>query len=654
MFGPLTIEIDDQVLGPSDLGGLKTKHVLEILLLARGRLVGKDALAEALWPKKLPKNVSATIETYISVLRRHLTADRDAARRLLVTLPGAYRLDDRRVDVDVWRFEDLVEQARRCEGPERLIVLTEAVGLVKGDLLEDTPYAEWVEPERRRCRERVVRANVQIATDALAIGDPVVALRHAEAAVRLDPLEETAWQAVMRAHHRLGHGDAAARALARCRRVLADELGVEPAPATVEAAGEGLDRLRTIGRAIPATAPAPNASSTASRDRRAGARHLPFLGRTQEIDRLLAAVEGCQSGRLEVVLVGARSGMGRTALLDQVHPRLAGPVGRFTYASHEVDLPSPPLAGALLEALASTAPEAARRYADFDEPARASERPAHLERLLRDNGPTVLLLDDLQWADDDTLTTIETLAQLAPDLPVAIIATVRRDLPRFAAVASALRSAAPVQLGPLDEDELGHLTPQHRQLLQMTGGHPGLMADHFRWVSSGHTGYSPSLVAAVKRQITGLGPDLAEMLRSAAALAEPVESFDLVHALDRSVADVTHLLLQALHLGVLELHDGGFRFREPAVQAILHATVPPEHRLHLAQSRLAPAPRLTDRDLASMAAARARRTARVRGPVADPCRHEQDCEAAACPARQVGGCEGTGGRGTGNAAVVPR
>lgn len=612
MFGTLSVEGGGQVRGPSDFRGVKTKQILEILLLARGHLVSKDTLADALWGDKLPKNVTATLETYVSLLRKHLSPDRDFAHRLLVTLPGAYRLDDELVWVDAWRFDDLLMQADHTDGPERLILLSEAVGLARGDLLEDAPYAEWAEAERRRYRELAVRANLRISGDTLLLGDSLAALRHAEAAVRLDPLEETAWQAVMRAHHSLGHGDAAKRALAECRESLRAGLGVEPHVETV-LAGVGDTVTHTLRIAGPRARVADSSPAAgAQSDRRVGERHLPFLGRTEELDHLLGVIDRSMSGRVQVVLIDARSGMGRTALLEHLQPKVSAALGRFTYSSHDVDLPSPPLAGAIQGALSATAGDASRRYADFQVPSSAAERPDFLDALLRNNGPTVLLLDDLQWADDETLAVIERLAQASSDLPLTVIGTVRRDVPRFAEVVAGLNSASRLQLGPLTETDLVGLPVRHRQtLLQMSGGHPGLMADHWRWISSGHTGYSPSLVAAVKRQVAGLGPALAQMLRVASTLPEPVESFDLVDALRRPVARITHELLQALRLGVLELHDGGFRFREPAVRNILSATVSPDRRALIAQSRKAPPQRLTDSDLASIAAARRLRSPRA-------------------------------------------
>ena len=78
------------------VGGAKPRGLLELLLLARGRTVSKEQLAEALWGANPPRNVAGTLEHYVCVLRRKLFVDQVQARRVLVTEPGAYRFDTSR------------------------------------------------------------------------------------------------------------------------------------------------------------------------------------------------------------------------------------------------------------------------------------------------------------------------------------------------------------------------------------------------------------------------------------------------------------------------------------------------------------------------------------------------------------------------------
>src|SRR5271167_1562560 len=91
LFGPITVEHGDRTLGPRDFGGSRPKQVLEILLAARGASVPVDRIAEMLWGEELPDNVPGSLQTFVSVLRRHLSVDPSRARELVVTEPAAYR-----------------------------------------------------------------------------------------------------------------------------------------------------------------------------------------------------------------------------------------------------------------------------------------------------------------------------------------------------------------------------------------------------------------------------------------------------------------------------------------------------------------------------------------------------------------------------------
>jgi DNA-binding SARP family transcriptional activator/pimeloyl-ACP methyl ester carboxylesterase len=228
MFGPLELQVNGTRLGPRDFGGVKPKQLLEALLLDRGRLVPKDRLADMLWAERLPQRVSATIETYVSVLRRSL------GQRLIVTDRGGYRITADEVSVDLDRYEDLLRQAAASPAAERRSPLETAVELGGQELLADEPYAEWIVPTREHYRQRQVQALVELAECCFELSDHRATIAAAERAVALEPTRERAYRAAMRAHHAAGDRDAALRTYERCRSALADELGIAP---TVETAG---------------------------------------------------------------------------------------------------------------------------------------------------------------------------------------------------------------------------------------------------------------------------------------------------------------------------------------------------------------------------------------------------------------------------------
>ena len=103
MFGPLELQFPGGCVGVRDLGGVKPKQLLELLLLARGRTVPKDRIADGLWGEALPQGVAATIESYVSVLRNRLDDGTGLGRRLITTDRGGYRLVSEFLDVEVDR-----------------------------------------------------------------------------------------------------------------------------------------------------------------------------------------------------------------------------------------------------------------------------------------------------------------------------------------------------------------------------------------------------------------------------------------------------------------------------------------------------------------------------------------------------------------------
>lgn len=108
LFGPLAMREGTRSLGDRDLGGARRKHVLAIHLAARCDRVPTDRLADLRWGEHLAQNAAAPLQTFISVLRRRLSADlATRARELLVTGPEAYRFAIEPANID--HFDQLLE-----------------------------------------------------------------------------------------------------------------------------------------------------------------------------------------------------------------------------------------------------------------------------------------------------------------------------------------------------------------------------------------------------------------------------------------------------------------------------------------------------------------------------------------------------------------
>ncbi|RDI74832.1 SARP-type DNA-binding transcriptional activator [Gaiella occulta] len=231
LFGRLEVARHDRTLGPRDLGGIKPKQVLEILLLARGAHVTRDRLAELLWGDTLPQSTGGALETYVSVLRRRLASGKEG-HKVVLTGPGSYRFSIESAEVDLDAFDELVLLAGAAAPRARRDHLEEALALARGEILEDEPYAEWVLDLRDKYREQVQQATLDAANLALTDGDFAGAHAHAQAAMARDRLDERACRAAMRALYALGRRHDALRACERCRALLLQELDVDPMPET--------------------------------------------------------------------------------------------------------------------------------------------------------------------------------------------------------------------------------------------------------------------------------------------------------------------------------------------------------------------------------------------------------------------------------------
>jgi DNA-binding SARP family transcriptional activator len=267
-FGPIAIHGAGHFLGPRDFGSVKPKQVLEILLAARGHLVPKDRLGDLLWGDKPPANVHAGLETYVSLLRRALGPKKAPARALIVTEPNAYRFAVEHANIDLDRFDSLLEQAALRTKPAARASLEQALALARGELFEDEPYARWAEELRETYREKVQQARLDAAQAAVADRDYPAALTHAEVAIETDRFDERGYRVAMVALYALGRQHHALETFRRCRIALNEELGIEPLHET-KALHTAI--LQQVGREVAAAGIEPAGEVTLPRRRRSAA-----------------------------------------------------------------------------------------------------------------------------------------------------------------------------------------------------------------------------------------------------------------------------------------------------------------------------------------------------------------------------------------------
>jgi len=253
LLGPLEATVDGTAV---DLGGLKQRALLAILLLNVNHPVHRDVIVDQLWGEHPPAGAEHAVNVYIWRLRKTLQSA--SGTQQVVTRQGAYLLRAADEQVDIALFERLAGEGRRAlaaEDPGRAsAVLGEALALWRGAPLTDFRFEPFAQAEIARLEE--LRAGVvedRIEAD-LALGRHAHVVSELEALMAADPLRERLPQQLMVALYRCGRQADALAAYQKARRALAAELGIEPCQA-----------LRQLERAIldqdPSLQPPPGTGS---------------------------------------------------------------------------------------------------------------------------------------------------------------------------------------------------------------------------------------------------------------------------------------------------------------------------------------------------------------------------------------------------------
>ena len=574
LFGALEFEDSPRTLGARDLGGARPKQVLEILLAARGHRVSTDRLADLLWGDQQPKDPSGSLQTFVSVLRRRLAPDSDWARELVITETEAYRFDTDRVELDLDCFDQLLERSAHESTRSARRSLEQALALVRGEVLEDEPYAFWAQELRGTYRGRVLGARLDAADAALAELDYGVALAHAEAAAVLDHFSERAQRTEMLALYALGRQHDALEAYRSFRARLDSELGLEPTSATrmLETA---ILRQREIQSLLP------RAIRPMHRD--TAARSIRLLGRSRELATLEHVAQRALAGSFAIVLVEGEAGVGKTRLLDEFVVSLVGArIGRASCSELEQHLPYVPLATALRSALADVELDADRLPAlaqilpelALREPQQYAEVDAleALVALVVEHAPLVLLIDDLESADPSTLAALGYLQRRCTGVPAILLAAVRSSA-TFTNPLRLLQPDARLRLEPLSSIDLAPLGIP--DLHESTGGNPRFVAET---ISNGNRPLSATLSDALLDQCRAAGAHAYRVLLAASLLEQPFDPETLAALLHLDATELVEELERLSEHRILRVDGFHFRFRYDLVRQVLVASISPARR----------------------------------------------------------------------------
>jgi DNA-binding SARP family transcriptional activator len=573
-------------------------------LACSGRRHGRDQLAALLWPDADDAHARAALRRTLSALNHALGGGAQVGgdrAGLELEAPG--------LDLDVRAFRELVAACdAHGHGPERACAacagpLERAVALHRGDFLagfalRDAPdFEDWQLAEAATLRREQAGA-LQRLVDAQAVrGHWQAAVAAAERWLALDPLHEPAHRQLMRLYAWSGQRGAAMRQYRACLRVLDEELGVPPLEETTDlyqAVIEG-----RVERPAPAAEPAGVAGQPVQLD---GPAPVPLVGRQRQWDALLEAWSGVErAGKGRLVVLTGEAGIGKTRLTEDfaAHVRQAGGQALVCRCYEGERVAYGPLADGLRAAMAG-APElgwaaglephwlaeAARLLpelgplvlatAALEAPDGPGAQGRFLEGLCRallaavhGSRPGLLVLDDLQWADDATLDVIGYLARRLERVPVLVVAAWRGEhVPRghrlrgMVAEAQRAGTVTSLTLGRLDRTAVVELVravaPERAavagELYQRTEGLPLLVVTYLA-APDGDDGELPALPSGARELLAArlerVSAPAWQLLTTAAVIGRSFDVDTVREASGRSDDEVIGAIEELVRLGLI-------------------------------------------------------------------------------------------------------
>lgn len=590
VLGPMRIWRDGVELDP---GPRQQSYLLALLLARAGKPITTSELVDLIWAEDVPASALNILQKYVGALRRLLEPSLPVreAGSFLHRRGNSYLFVAGSAVLDLVAFRELVEAARaalaRHEHETALDHYVEALGLwhgSAGDGIADGTLAATV---FTALDNEFYDACTGAAALAVPTGHPERVLAALQLAASMAPFNEPVLAALVGVLGACGRQAEALSVFRQARDRLAEELGIDP--------GQGLVDAQQRILAQPTAAPA-----VRDPDREVEAGRATLIGRTEELATLRRLVERALAGDSAIGVVEGEPGAGKTRLLEEA-AAVAGRLGALTVWGSCLEGEGTPAMwpweqalGQVVHSLPTAASEqwltgglggllgaredAGRELPDGNAQFRLFEQVVALVGQASARRPTLLILDDLQWAD---VTSLQLLQHLAGRLPqgTALIGALRDraptlspDLSRVLAAASRRPGHRRFRLGPLGPADVAELIRNEagqdpgdavaRAIHARTSGNPFFVRELSRLLDGvGALGVGDASAAAgvpstvhdvVRDRMAGLDDRARGLLRVAALIGRDVDLRLLSRATGVEVADCL-VRLEPLHtLGLLE------------------------------------------------------------------------------------------------------
>lgn len=636
ILGPLEVRDDDG--GLLQLGKRKERTLLALLLVHSDQVVGVDAVIDALWPDGPPARVETSLHSIVARLRKTLEPNRPPRTppTRLVHQGAGYRLVAAHDEVDSRRFLQAADRGRGLldagDAAAAHRNLQAALAEWNGAAFGEFAYEAFADRAAEQLETRRIDTLELDFSARLALGEAGL-VPEIEAFVADHPLREHAWISLMIALYRSGRQTEALRRGEELRRTL-DDVGLEPSREVRDVVSAILAQDPTLDTgAVAARGPSTGEASTTKlpslpRWWQPGNR---FVGRTRELAVLRDAWRRCRDGEVLAVVVVGEPGIGKSTLAVEGAER-AGAAGARILAGRSApasSLPFEPLGeafGRLVDVMSddeiADLGVHARRlsrllpsYADrLGRPERVARGGDEVERHLlyeaagalvghlATSMPTVLVVDDLQWADPEAVQLVDHLLRSDRTRALLVILTIRsEDFHADARVRSIveswyrLGSAVEVDLAGFDAQEVAELVESESDvlrsvsedrrsamvatLLEGTGGNPFFIVEMTRGMTEpdAPTTLVPvSVQALVRGRLDRLDEEGRQVLRLAALQAGPIDFGFLTRILGEE--SVGRAIDTAVAEGLLGERNGAVAFRHDLVRNVLESEIGPSRR----------------------------------------------------------------------------
>ena len=612
LLGGFELRRDGVLLPP--LESARAEALLAYLVLHRETPQARQQLAFRFWPDSTESQARTNLRHLLHHLRRAMP-DPD------VYLEATPRTLQWRASAPFWldvaAFEQAVARADSAAATDSLADLREAVELYRGDLLAGS-YEEWLDAERERLRQRHIATLVRLIDLLEARGDLGQAIPHAERLLRHDPLNEATYRLLMRLHDARGDRARALRVYHACVATLERELGVEPSAATRAAYEALVPAIAQRGHPEPASA-----------ERQAERLSGPTLvGRGPEWARLTALWRAAAAGHAQFLLVSGEPGIGKSRLVEELGRwcahRGAVIAAARSYAA-EGSLPYRPIVAWLraeplrerlnrldrahLTELARLLPDLLSQVPGLPPP-RPLPEPEQRQRLfdaiaqvlLAPRRPLLLIADDLQWCDRETLQVLHYLLRVEPDVPLLVAATARREeldnrhpLNDLLVGMQALDRCTEVPLDRLSPAETAALAerttgrritgPEADRLYAETEGSPLFVVEAARAGWEGERGVpswmSPKVQAVIGARLAQLSEPARELVGLAATIGRAFTSDVLRQASETDDEELVRVLDELWQRRIIrEQGADAYDFSHDKLREVAYLGLSPPRRRH--------------------------------------------------------------------------